>query len=198
VISDTHINSLLDAISSQNCEKSYKELFILLHGNLLHFAQSILKSAEDAEEVVSDMFINIWQKRSNLKTLEKPRLYFFIGVKNACINKLRSNKRQQPPPLEQWQVKSASIFFNPEELMLSEEFTKRIMNCVNDLPPKCRLVFKLIKEDGLKYAEVAQLLELSIKTVEAQMAIAMRRLKDALEFKNAFPEIHSILTPSKK
>jgi RNA polymerase sigma-70 factor (family 1) len=198
VISDTHINNLLDAISAQSCEKSYKELFMLMHDKLVHFAQSILKSTEDAEEVVSDLFINIWQKRVGLKTLEKPKLYFFVSVKNAAINKIRANKRQQPPPLEQWLVKSESVFFNPEELMLSEEFTKRIMTCVNDLPPKCRLVFKLIKEDGLKYTEVAQLLEISIKTVEAQMAIAIRRLKDSLEFKNAFPEIHSILTPPKK
>ncbi len=198
MISDTHINYLLDTISAQNCEKSYKELFLLLHDQLLLFAQSILKSTEDAEEVVSDLFINIWQKRASLKALEKPRLYFFVSVKNAAINKIRANRRQQPPPVDQWLVKSESVFFNPEELMLSEEFTKRIMTCVNNLPPKCRLVFKLIKEDGLKYAEVAHLLEISVKTVEAQMAIAMRRLKESLEFKNAFPEIHSILTPPKK
>jgi RNA polymerase sigma factor (sigma-70 family) len=71
------------------------------------------------------------------------------------------------------------------------------MSAVNMLPPKCKVIFRLIKVDGFKYAETAELLEISIKTVEAQMAIAMKRLKSFLEFENAFPEIHSILTSKK-
>jgi len=61
------------------------------------------------------------------------------------------------------------------------------------MPPKCKIIFKLIKEDGLKYQEVAELLDLSVKTVESQMAIALRRIRQCLEFKHEFPEIHSIL-----
>jgi RNA polymerase sigma-70 factor (family 1) len=197
VIADNQINCLLDAISNRNCEKSYKELFMQLHEKLSHFAFSIIKSHEDAEEVVSDFFINIWQKRKTLVLPDKPKLYFFISVKNAAINKLKANKRQQVPPLDQWEAKLQSVFFNPEELMLSEEFTKKIMSAINMLPPKCKVIFKLIKVDGFKYAETAELLEISIKTVEAQMAIAMKRLKSFLEFENAFPEIHSILTAKK-
>jgi RNA polymerase sigma-70 factor (family 1) len=197
VIADNQINCLLEAISKRNCEKSYKELFMLLHEKLQHFAYSIIKSNEDAEEVVSDFFINIWQKRKTLIVLDKPKLYFFISVKNAAINRLKVNRRQQIPPLEQWEAKLQSVFFNPEELMLSEEFTKKIMSAVNMLPPKCKVIFRLIKVDGFKYAEAAELLEISIKTVEAQMAIAMKRLKVFLEFENAFPEIHSILTSKK-
>ncbi len=194
---DNHINCLLESISDRDCEKSYKELFLLLHEKLSHFAFSIIKSNEDAEEVVSDFFINIWQKRKTLKQLEKPQLYFFIGVKNASINRLKLIKRQQVPPLEQWEAKLHSVFFNPEELMLSDEFTKKIMAAINMLPPKCKVIFKLIKVDGFKYAEAAELLEVSVKTIEAQMAIALRRVKCFLEFENAFPEIHSILTSKK-
>jgi RNA polymerase sigma-70 factor (ECF subfamily) len=60
--------------------------------------------------------------------------------------------------------------------MMTEEMLRQIRNAVNDLPPRCRLIFKLIKEDGLKYKETAELLHLSVKTVEAQMAIALRRI----------------------
>ena len=197
VVLNDHINNLLCAISLKDCEKSYKELFILMHGKLVHFANSILKSNEDAEEVVSDFFIGIWLKRGNLRSLEKPNLYFYVGVKNASINKLRLNQRQHMPPLEQWATKLESVFFNPDELLFSKEFTQKIMACVNELPPKCKVIFKLIKEEGFKYAEVAQLLEISVKTVETQMAIAMRKLKSSLEFKNAFPEIHSIVAAKK-
>jgi len=60
--------------------------------------------------------------------------------------------------------------------MMTAEMLKQIGQTINDLPPKCRIIFKLVKEDGLKYREVAELLQISIKTVEAQMAIALRRV----------------------
>lgn len=195
--SDSHINQLLEAISARSCEKSYKELFVLMNEQLVSFALAILKSSEDAEEVVSDFFINLWVKRSSLRALEKPKLYLFIGVKNQALNQLRANKRSQPPQLDDWEIRLSSVFFNPEEMAISAEMVKRIMAAVNQLPPKCRMIFRLIKEDGLKYAEVAQVLDVSIKTVESQMAIALRRIRSCLEFKNEFPEIHSLLTQKK-
>lgn len=197
MITDRQINLLLVRISTENCEKSYKELFMHLHGRLQQFAFSILKSHEDAEEVVSDFFINVWQKRANWKLVESPKLYFFISVKNASLTRLKSNNRFKRFEPDNWDVKMQSVFFNPEELVLSSEVTQSIMQAINQLPPKCKIIFKLIKEDGLKYMEVAQLLDLSVKTVEAQMAIALRRIKSCLEFKNEFRHLHYILSQKK-
>jgi RNA polymerase sigma-70 factor (family 1) len=197
VTADTHINYLLAEICSNNCEKSYKSLFMLLHERLLRFAGTILGSNEDAEEVVSDFFIAIWQRRKAMAPLEKPLLYFFVGVKHTALNRLKANKKAQLSQTTAWQLQLDSFFFNPEELMLSEEFTQKIMRCINELPPRCRLIFNLVKLDGLKYAETAQLLDVSVKTVEAQMAIALRRLKTCTGFENTFPEIHSLLAPKK-
>jgi RNA polymerase sigma-70 factor (ECF subfamily) len=168
-----------------------------MHESLIDFARSILKSSEDAEEVVSDFFISIWQRRTLLRSIENPRLYFFVGVKNAALNKLVSRKRIKLFHELEWQTTLKSVFFNPEELMLSAEIVKKVMQAVNELPPRCKIIFKLVKEEGLKYAEVAKLLDISIKTVEAQMAIALRRIKTHSEFKNEFPELHSILTKNK-
>lgn len=197
MIADSHISQLLESISKRSCEKAYKQLFMLMHEQLMKFACSILDSTEDAEEVVSDLFVNIWIKRAGLQSIEKPKLYLFAGVKNLALNKLKSNKRSELPKVEDWGTRLDSVFFNPEELSISGDLTRRIMTAVNQLPPKCKTIFKLIKEDGLKYNEVAQLLEVSVKTVESQMAIALRRIKQCLEFKNEFPEIHSILTKKK-
>jgi RNA polymerase sigma-70 factor (ECF subfamily) len=197
VITDSHIKNLLDEIALHNSEKAYKSLFMGMHESLIDFACSILKSAEDAEEVVSDFFITIWQQRASLQSIEKPRLYFFISVKNASLNKLVVKQRHKLPMDVEWQTSLKSVFFNPEELMLSAEIVNKVMEAVNELPPKCKIIFKLIKEEGLKYAEVAKLLDISIKTVEAQMAIALRRIKTHSEFKNEFPELHSLLTQKK-
>lgn len=197
MITNELIRRLLDEIALHNSEKAYKSLFMQMHESLLDFAYSILRSQEDAEEVVSDFFIVLWQRRSALQVIENPKLYFFAGVKNTALNKLTSRRRQKMPPPDEWHTSLKSIFFNPEDLLLSAEVVKGIMAAINELPPKCKVIFKLIKEEGLKYTEVAQLLDISVKTVEAQMAIAMRRLKTHSEFKNDFPELHSILTKKK-
>jgi len=197
VITNSQIQDLLKEIALHNGEKAYKKLFMEMHESLIAFALSILKSTEDAEEVVSDFFITIWQRRNTLPLLENPRLYFFVGVKNASLNKLTANGRQKLPADVEWETNLNSVFFNPEELLLSAEVVNKIMTAVNELPARCKTIFKLVKEEGLRYSEVAKLLDISIKTVEAQMAIALRRIKTHSEFKNQFPELHSLLTQKK-
>ena len=170
------IKRLLSAIAFTNDQAAYKELFVLLHSRLKQFTYSILKSQEEAEELVSDLFIKVWQKRDQLTTIESPLLYFYTTAKNLAYNRLNKQKRQQNLQPEEWLVHLNSIYFDPEQLMMTEEMMRQIRQAVNSLPPRCRIIFKLVKEDGLKYKEVAELLQLSVKTIEAQMAIALRRL----------------------
>jgi RNA polymerase sigma-70 factor (ECF subfamily) len=66
--------------------------------------------------------------------------------------------------------------------MITAEMQKRIRSAIQTLPPKCRLIFKLIREDGLKYKEVAELLNLSLKTIENQMTIAIKKISEAIRF----------------
>jgi len=194
MIHNSQIKELLVLLSEEKCEKAYKSLFLLMHQRLIEFSAAIVKSQEDAEEIVSDFFIKVWQKRTVLATIDNPKLYCFVSVKNLSINRLTSNKKIVAPLVEDWNTNINSPFFNPEELMISKEAVAKIMFSVNQLPPKCKVIFKMVKEEGLKYNEVAQLLEISPKTVEAQMAIALRRIKQCTEFKNEFPEVHSLLT----
>lgn len=170
------IKRLLAAIAFANDQSAYKELFMLLHGRLKQFAYSILKSQEEAEELVSDLFIKVWEKRDQLTTIESPLLYFYTTAKNLAYNRINRQKRQQNPNPEEWLIQLNSIYFDPEQLMMTEEMMRQIRQAINNLPPRCRIIFKLVKEDGLKYKEVAELLQLSVKTIEAQMAIALRRL----------------------
>jgi RNA polymerase sigma-70 factor (ECF subfamily) len=75
-----------------------------------------------------------------------------------------------------------SLYYNPEQLMISAEMFKRICQAIQELPPRCQLIFKLVKEDNLRYKEVAELLHLSVKTVEAQMTIALKKLGNSVAF----------------
>jgi RNA polymerase sigma-70 factor (family 1) len=176
MLENDQIKRLLTAIALNNDQAAYKELFLLLHSRLKQFAYSILKSGEEAEELVSDLFIRIWEKRDQLTTIESPLLYFYTTAKNLAFNRITKLKRQQNLAPEEWLVQLNSIYFDPEQLMMTEEMMRQIRQAVNELPPRCRIIFKLVKEDGLKYREVAELLQLSVKTVEAQMAIALRRI----------------------
>jgi RNA polymerase sigma-70 factor (family 1) len=170
------IKRLLTAIALNEDKAAYKELFLLLHSRLKQFAYSILKSNEEAEELVSDLFIRIWTKKEQLTTIESPLLYFYTSTRNLAFTRISRLKKQNTLPVEEWLVQLNSIYFDPERLMMTEEMMRQIKQAVNDLPPRCRIIFKLVKEDGLKYREVAELLHLSIKTIEAQMAIALRRI----------------------
>jgi RNA polymerase sigma-70 factor (ECF subfamily) len=189
MLENDQIKRLLSAIALDNDQVAYKELFILLHNRLKQFSYSILKSGEEAEELVSDLFIRIWQKREQLTSIESPLLYFYTTAKNLAFTRLNKQKRQVSISAEDWLVQMNSVYFDPEQLMMTEEMMRQIKKAINDLPPRCRLIFKLIKEDGLKYKEVAELLHLSVKTVEAQMAIALRRLGKCMhvEIKTTLP-----------
>jgi len=182
MLENDYIKGLLSAIALDKDQAAYKELFLLLHGRLKQFAYAILKSGEEAEELVSDIFIRIWQKKDQLTKIESPLIYFYTTAKNLALTRLSKQKRLANQSCNDWLVQMNSIYFDPEQLMITEEMVRQIKNAVNDLPPRCRLIFKLIKEDGLKYKETAELLNLSVKTVEAQMAIALRRIAKCMHF----------------
>lgn len=186
MLENDHIRRLLSAIALNNDQAAYKELFVLLYSRLKQFAYSILKSGEEAEELVSDVFIRIWQKRDQLTFIGSPIFYFYTTTKNLALNRLKKQNRQVSLSAEDWLIHTNSIYFDPEQQMMTEEIMRQVKKAVNDLPPRCRLIFKLIKEDGLKYKETADLLQLSLKTIEAQMAIALRRIGKCMhmEIKN--------------
>ncbi len=87
------IKRLLTAIELQNDQAAYKQLFLLLHTRLRQFAYSILKSGEDAEELVSDLFIGIWEKRHRLGSIETPLYYFYSTAKNLALNRIKKQKK---------------------------------------------------------------------------------------------------------
>lgn len=176
-----HIQVLQQRIALYNDQLAYKELYALFFKSLQQFAISFVRSPEVAEEIVSDVFIKVWKKRAGLSRILNLKLYLFISTRNGSLNYLRTQKKPILHP-EQYLVQLQSIYFNPEKLMLTAEMMNRVQKAINDLPPRCQLIFKLIKEDGLKYREVADLLHLSLKTIENQMAIAIRKIGLAIHF----------------
>jgi RNA polymerase sigma-70 factor (ECF subfamily) len=181
MLASTNIPELQKRIALYDDQSAYKELFALFYKSLQQFAASFVRSPEVAEEVVSDVFIKVWKKRAGLNRILNLKLYLFISTKNGALNYLRTQKKIFLQP-EQYFVQLQSIYFNPEKLMLTAEMMNRVQKAINDLPPRCQLIFKLIKEDGLKYREVADLLHISLKTVENQITIAIKKIGLAIHF----------------
>lgn len=182
MIAPTMLNKLLNRIALYDDAIAYKELFSLYHSKLIHFSSLITHSRESAEEVVSDVFLKIWHNRSTLTRVENFHLYIYIITKNLSINCSLKQKRNKSFSLDDTVVEFKSIYLDPEQLMITGEMYKRILTAISELPPKCQLIFKLIKEDGLKYREVAALLDISLKTVENQMTIALKRIGKSVKF----------------
>lgn len=182
MIAASNLHKLVSKIALYDDALSYKELFILYHSRLINFSQLITHSREASEEVVSDVFMNIWKNRSQLIRVENFNLYIYIVTKNLSINRQLKNKREKTFCLEQVQVEHKSLCLDPEQMMITAEMFQKIRTAINLLPPKCQLIFKLVKEDGLKHREVAELLGLSQKTVENQMTIALRKIGESIRF----------------
>lgn len=171
-----HFPELQHAIATDENQKAYGELFARFAPSLINFARSILHNTEEAEEIVSDVFIRIWERRKTLDQIQNLKLYLFVSTRNYAVNRLRSKERRLAVQMDKLSVDLQSFSEDPHERAVLSEIQKALYHAVNELPGRCKLIFKLVKEDGLQQKEVAELLHLSPKTVENQLAIAIRKL----------------------
>lgn len=173
---------LLSKIVLHDDAIAYKQLFILYHPRLVDFSSSILHNYQSAEETVSDVFLKIWNARKSLMNVQNIHLYLYVSVKNLSINRLEKERKEKLFSLNEVKVEFQSIYYDPEQLLLTAEMYKLLRAAIDKLPPRCQLIFKLIKEDDLSYKEVAELLQLSPKTIENQMTIALKKIGQSIHF----------------
>ncbi len=171
-------------VAENGDEHAFDELFRMYYPRLLSYATSLLKDKQTAEEICVDVLFKLWQNRKMLPTIKNLSQYLYIATKHGAISHMRSKGYQYTQ--KNISIEDAGEHFeyelsNHELRLISKETLNRINAAINTLPNRCRLIFRLIKEDGLKYADVAQLLEVSVKTVESQMTIAMKKLSEILE-----------------
>ena len=160
--------------------KAYNQLYELLAGGLQRFTYSLVKSYEIAEEIVSDVFIKVWQIRGKLMEIENLKVYLYTIAKNFSLNYIAKNHKRSSVTLDKLDVEAMIEFRSPAELCISADLVRQIREVIRQLPPQCKLIFQLIREDGSKYKEVAHILDISPLTVRNQLAIAIRKVGEAL------------------
>jgi RNA polymerase sigma-70 factor (family 1) len=161
-------------------EAAFEELYSLYEAKLYSFACSFLGDREVAQEIVNDAFLKIWLGRSSLDTIKNLQVYLYVLIKNACLNHLRSTSSKKTKELQLTESYYFHLSVDPAQLLISKELQGKVLKAVNELPPKCKLIYKMVKEDDLSCNEVATILGLSNKTVFAQLAIAIKKLDDSL------------------
>ncbi len=174
------LQELQQRIADFEDEVSYKKLFFHFFLPLKSFSYSIIKSKELAEEIVSDVLIEIWAKRKQLAAIEDLKMYLYVSVKNASLRKLQQGKKSMVFSLDEVNVEFASSFENAETILLTHELSEKIEAAIQQLPQRCKLIFKLAKEDRLKYKEIALLLNIGVKTIDHQLSIALKKIAEVL------------------
>ncbi|PSL44820.1 RNA polymerase sigma-70 factor (ECF subfamily) [Chitinophaga niastensis] len=176
------IKTLFERVCYENSIQAYNELYITLCSRLIHFSASIVSSYHLAEEIVSDVFMVFWQKRNQLSHVNNPVVYLYVSTKNLSLNTLQQQKRHRHHSLDTLDTEMLAIAPEAENGMVSAEVAQKIERAVRSLPARCQLIFRLIKQDRLSYREVSQLLEISTKTVDAQLTIAVKKISQAIRF----------------
>lgn len=170
-------------------ERAFRRLFQYYSPRLNQFAWSIVKMKEAAAEIVDDVFIRLWKQREKVSSISNIRVYLYVAVKNSSLNYLSSRaNRQITEPFNHVDI-ALSHDMAPDQKMISAELQERIASAVESLPPRCKMIFKLVREDGLRYKDVAEILNLTVNTVDAQMVIAVKRISEKVQAHfTAFPK----------
>jgi RNA polymerase sigma-70 factor (family 1) len=164
-------------------EPAYREIFFTFYKALVRFATTLVSDKQSAEEVVSDVMMKVWEMRKTLSSIENLRVYLYVSTRNTSLNYLSKQRKNSVVSLSSLNIDFPSPTLNPEQLMMTAEMVRRIHQAINALPPRCKLVFQLVKDDGLPYKDVAQILNISIKTIDNQLAIALRKISEAINLK---------------
>jgi RNA polymerase sigma-70 factor (ECF subfamily) len=174
------LTDIVNAIAINDSYIAYKKLFGLLFPSIKRFSYSLLKSPEQAEEVASDVMITLWRKRKTIASISNIRVYAFVIAKNLSLNILKKNSGGRIVSLDDVSINLRINNSTPEWILINDELRKSLDDAINGLPAQCKIIFRLVKEDGLSYKEVSEILDISTKTVDSQLVIANKRLSVAI------------------
>ncbi len=158
----------------------FEALFKEYYQRLCDFGIRYLRSIDLAEEIVQDTFYNIWKNRATLNIKTSLKSYLYTAVRNNCLQELRT--RSLDIKYENYyKTHYVNESLSPVDELNAKELSIVINKALNSLPERCKTIFKLSRDEGLKYHEIADKLSISIKTVEANMGKALKQFRHYLK-----------------
>lgn len=160
-------------------EAAFEGVFRELFQPLVHYAMRFLEESEASEEVVQDAFFAVWEKRETLDIHTSLKSYLYRSVHNKCLNLIKHiSIREDYKAWNEVEREEQEAHFEGE--MGKSELEQRIQTAIEALPPERQKVFRMSRFEGLKYQEIADQLNISVKTVENQMGKALKALRGSL------------------
>ncbi|MEO8192362.1 MAG: RNA polymerase sigma-70 factor [Gemmatimonadales bacterium] len=168
---------LLERLRSGD-EAAFDDIFRTWYPALVRAAESIVRSGAVAEEIVQDVMLELWKRRDTLAEDSSPQAYLFQATRNRSLNHVRHERvaRESEP----YTSRPETVDATAHSRVVEDEMAVAVRQAVAGLPDRCREVFELSRVSGLRYAEIATVLGISVKTVEAQMGKALRVLREEL------------------
>lgn len=175
-MSNTTDERLIEAIR-RNDYVSYNKLFERYYGRLCQYVYSLLMDKSDTEDIVQELFLNIWKNRERIEIKENVGGYLYKMAKHLALNHLRSKVYFNNLSETQDQLSYE------DDWVESEEFRIALYSCIDHLPGRCKEVLLLHRIKGLKQKEISEKLDVSIKTIKNQIWISLQKLRRCLELK---------------
>lgn len=172
-------DKLLFSRVKQGNKEAFDTLFRKYYIRLVRFAIGYVKSGPIAEEIIQDIFIKFWEYAKRIEIESSLLAYMYSSSRNACLNYIKKEDIRAKYEMEKHEQAKEKLQNTQTEVNVSA-FQELLAIHVGNLPEKCRQIFELSKFEGLSYDEIAAFLDISSKTVENQMGIALRKLREAL------------------
>lgn len=176
-----NIDDIIHELSVYSSQSALKTLYVTYFNQLIKFVILYVDSTVVAEEIVSDVFLAVWNNRKTLTNISNFNSYVYKIAKYKSIDYLRSRRTEQ---IELGEIPIDAFtrtVTTPENDLISKENIIQLNEAIDKLPVKYKLAFKLVREDKMKYKEVASILNVSIKTIEAYITHSVKTLREVLK-----------------
>ncbi len=144
---------------------------------LVQYGNTFMKDLDEAEDVVQQVFVSVWEKRESTEIHTSLRALLYRAVHNACLNRIKQQKVRRDYAQSEVQNHHDHAVSDP---LQEKELQQKIEEAVSLLPEQCAKIFRMSRFEQLKYQEIADKLGLSIKTIENQMGKALKLMRENL------------------
>lgn len=181
-MTESEVRKLLRQMKNNDSQRAFRRFYDMTYDRLFRIAYYYTKHEEWAQEIVIDVFMKLWEQRDRLPQISSIEDYCFVLTKNASLNFLsKESKYDDAVPLDSQQNQYNELSDSPEDELISDELFGVYVKALDRLPERCREVFISIREEKKSYAQVAEEMNISTKTVDAQLQKATIKLKELID-----------------
>jgi len=197
-ITNRYLMDVVKPYMQKTYRSNFEKIYSVYFPKLVRFAREFVLSTEDAENIIQDIFIYLWEHQEVLKSISNLNAFLFVLVKNRCIDFIRQKKLQEQKREEfesvtkkEFKLKIYALQQFDENALSVNDIEAILNEAINSLPEKCREIFSLSRMEALTHKEIAERLNISTKTVENQITTAIKKLR--IELKDYLPLFYFII-----